>query len=82
MLIRCLDIIFSLSGLVLGFPVLLVLTFMGLLDTGSPVFFQTRVGLHRKPFTLIKFRTMKLSTESVATHLARSEEHTFELQSR
>lgn len=72
MLIRCLDIIFSLSGLVLGFPVLLVLTFMGLLDTGSPVFFQTRVGLHRKPFTLIKFRTMKLSTESVATHLASS----------
>lgn len=70
MLIRLLDVLFSLLGLVLGFPVLVVLYVVGLFDTGSPLFFQERVGRHQKPFTLIKFRTMKKETASVATHLA------------
>ncbi|GAB6389778.1 sugar transferase [Stutzerimonas marianensis] len=56
----------------LGFPVLLVLAIIGLFDTGSPVFRQVRVGRHQKPFTLVKFRTMKVDTASVATHLANS----------
>jgi lipopolysaccharide/colanic/teichoic acid biosynthesis glycosyltransferase len=43
---------------------------IGLFDTGSPLFFQQRVGRHQKPFTLVKFRTMKVDTASVATHLA------------
>ena len=43
-----------------------------LLDTGSPVFRQVRVGRNKKPFTLVKFRTMKVDTASVATHLASS----------
>ncbi len=51
---------------------LLVLTVIGLFDTGSPVFRQVRVGRHQKPFTLVKFRTMKVDTASVATHLASS----------
>jgi len=66
------DFVFSLLGLVVGFPVLLVLTIVGLFDTGSPVFRQVRVGRHQKPFTLVKFRTMKVDTASVATHLASS----------
>jgi len=66
------DFVFSLLGLVVGFPVLLVLTLIGLLDTGSPVFRQVRVGRHQQPFTLVKFRTMKVDTASVATHLASS----------
>lgn len=66
------DFIFSLLGLVIGFPVLLALTIVGLFDTGSPVFRQVRVGRHQKPFTLVKFRTMKVDTASVATHLASS----------
>jgi len=66
------DFVFSLLGLVVGFPVLLVLTVVGLFDTGSPVFRQVRVGRHQKPFTLVKFRTMKMDTASVATHLASS----------
>ena len=53
-----------------GFPVLLVLTLIGLFDTGSPIFRQVRVGRHQQPFTLLKFRTMKVDTASVATHLA------------
>lgn len=70
MLIRLLDIVFSLTGLVLGFPVLVLLTIIGLFDTGSPLFRQVRVGRYKKPFTLVKFRTMKPDTASVASHLA------------
>lgn len=71
-MIRFFDVVFSLAGLVVGFPVLLVLYVIGLFDTGSPLFFQQRVGRHQKPFTLVKFRTMKVDTASVATHLASS----------
>lgn len=71
-MIRVFDFVFSLLGLVLGFPVLLVLTVIGLFDTGSPIFRQVRVGRRQQPFTLVKFRTMKMDTASVATHLASS----------
>lgn len=70
MLIRLFDIVFSLLGLVLGFPVLVILTVIGLFDTGSPIFRQVRVGRNQKPFTLVKFRTMKPDTAHVASHLA------------
>ena len=69
---RTLDFVFSLLGLVLGSPVLLVLCVIGLFDTGSPVFRQERVGRYKKPFTLVKFRTMSVDTASVASHLASS----------
>lgn len=69
-MIRFFDIIFSLCGLVLGFPVLLIIYVLGLFDTGSPLFRQERIGRYQKPFTLVKFRTMKLDTASVASHLA------------
>jgi lipopolysaccharide/colanic/teichoic acid biosynthesis glycosyltransferase len=65
-----LDFVFALLGLVFGFPVLLVLVVIGLFDTGSPIFRQQRVGRNQKPFTLVKFRTMKKDTASVASHLA------------
>lgn len=71
-MIRFLDVVFSLFGLVVGFPVLLVLYLIGLFDTGSPLFRQERVGRNKKPFTLVKFRTMKVDTASVASHLASS----------
>ena len=72
MLIRLLDIVFALLGLVFGFPVLVILTVIGFFDTGSPIFRQQRVGRHKKPFTLVKFRTMKPDTAHVASHLASS----------
>jgi len=68
--IRFFDIVFSLVGLVIGFPLLLVLALIGFFDTGSPIFRQERVGRDQKPFVLVKFRTMKPDTASVATHLA------------
>ncbi|AMQ87964.1 sugar transferase [Marinobacter sp. LQ44] len=72
-MIRFFDLVFSLIGLFLGLPVLLLLTIIGLFDTGSPIFRQERVGRHKKPFVLVKFRTMKKDTASVASHLASSE---------
>lgn len=71
-MIRVLDFVFALLGLVFGFPVLVILYVIGLFDTGSPIFKQERVGKYQKPFTLVKFRTMRLDTASVATHLASS----------
>ena len=51
-------------------PILLLILIMGLLDTGSPLFRQERVGVNQKPFQLLKFRSMHLNAPSVATHLA------------
>lgn len=69
-MIRLLDVVFSLVGLVLGLPVLAVLYVFGLFDTGAPLFRQERVGRRKRPFTLVKFRTMKIDTASVASHLS------------
>ena len=69
-MIRLLDFIFALLGLIFGFPVLLAIYILGLFDTGSPLFRQERVGRNQKPFVLVKFRTMSVDTASVASHLA------------
>lgn len=71
-MIRLFDVLFASLGLVFGFPVLLLIYVLGLFDTGSPLFRQERVGRHQKPFVLVKFRTMKVDTASVASHLASS----------
>jgi O-antigen biosynthesis protein WbqP len=68
--LRLFDISLSAIGLIVASPLLLLLTILGLFDSGSPLFRQVRVGRHKKPFTLVKFRTMKPDTAHVATHLA------------
>lgn len=69
-MIRLIDFFAAFLGLLLLWPILLIVTIIGLFDTGSPIFIQTRVGRHKKPFKLIKFRTMSKDTASVASHLA------------
>ncbi|WP_415905153.1 sugar transferase [Neptuniibacter sp. QD48_55] len=71
-MIRILDIFFSALGLLFGFPVLLLLCVLGYFDTRSPLFLQRRVGKNKKVFVLVKFRTMKPDTHSVASHLVDS----------
>jgi len=69
-MIRLIDFLAAFSGLLLLWPLLLIITIIGLFDTGSPIFIQTRVGKNQKQFKLIKFRTMSVETKSVASHLA------------
>ena len=69
-MIRIFDVIFSFLGLVFGLPVLSIIWVLGLFDTGYPIFRQERVGRNKKPFILVKFRTMPKETASVASHLA------------
>lgn len=69
-MIRLFDILLSGLGLLLGWPVLVVIVLIGWIDNGSPIFMQVRVGRFQRPFTLVKFRSMRPGTASVATHLA------------
>ena len=69
-LIRILDIILSLIGIIFGLPVMIMIYLIGLFVNGSPLFFQQRVGKDQHLFTLVKFRTMSRHTVSVGTHLA------------
>jgi O-antigen biosynthesis protein WbqP len=69
-MLRVFDLCLAAAGLIISSPLLLILFFAGSLDTGSPLFKQVRVGKNKLPFTLIKFRTMRPDTVSVATHLA------------
>lgn len=69
-MIRLLDVILSGIGLVILSPVLLGLGVVGWFDTGAPLFRQQRVGRGQVPFTLVKFRSMRVGTASVPTHLA------------
>lgn len=67
---RVFDVVLSLAGLVGAAPILLLLLVLLWFDTKTPLFRQERVGRHQKPFILVKFRTMRPGTQSVATHLA------------
>lgn len=69
-LIRTLDFLMAFFGLLATFPILLIVTIIGYFDTRSPIFIQERVGKNKRPFKLIKFRTMSVDTKSVASHLA------------
>ncbi|MGM3175533.1 sugar transferase [Dickeya lacustris] len=69
-MLRIFDVMLALIGVLCLWPVMVVVYLLGLFDTGSPIFVQQRVGKRQRPFNLIKFRTMAVKTESVATHLA------------
>jgi O-antigen biosynthesis protein WbqP len=71
-MIRLLDFLFSLFGIFILSPLIILLLIVGLFDNSSPLFKQIRVGIHQKPFILIKFRTMPLATKSAATHLVKN----------
>ena len=70
-MMRISDIFLSLIGLIFLFPLLIILLIIVWIDIRSPFFLQQRIGLNKKTFTLIKFRTMFRNTKSVGTHLAK-----------
>ena len=61
---RLCDILAATAGLVFAAPFWLLVPPLIWLCDGRPVLFrQTRVGLNRRPFTLVKFRTMRAVAE-------------------
>ena len=66
---RIFDIVFSFFGLLILSPLILFLLIIGVFDTGLPLFRQERVGMNQQPFQLLKFRSMHVNTQAVATHL-------------
>jgi exopolysaccharide biosynthesis polyprenyl glycosylphosphotransferase len=61
---RAIDVVGSAVGLVLLSPLLLFAAIAIRLRDGSPILFlQERVGLHGRPFTMVKFRTMVVDAE-------------------
>ena len=69
---RLLDLFFSVLGLITLCPIIALILILGWVDTRSPIFYQKRVGREQKTFVLLKFRTMKINTASIASHLADS----------
>tara|TARA_A100001011_G_C14090965_1_gene748566 strand:- start:50 stop:628 length:579 start_codon:yes stop_codon:yes gene_type:complete len=64
------DFFLSILFLLFFFWVILIIIVYLKITIGSPVFFiQTRVGQFEKCFKLIKFRTMKIDTDNLGTHL-------------
>lgn len=60
---RSIDIVISLLAIILLSPLLLVIALGVKMSSPGPVFFlQERVGYNRKPFTMIKFRSMVMNT--------------------
>lgn len=68
---RVIDLLVSLIGLVVLSPLFLILTLAIKLDSPGPVLFkQKRVGIHKKYFNILKFRTMKIDTPNdMPTHM-------------
>jgi putative colanic acid biosynthesis UDP-glucose lipid carrier transferase len=61
---RAIDVVFALAGLIALSPLLVVIALAIRLSDGGPAFSrQIRVGLDRRRFTMIKFRTMRRDAE-------------------
>lgn len=64
MLKRLFDVVFSVIGLILLFPILLLIAILIKLDSKGPVLFiQGRVGKNNKDFNIYKFRTMRIQSD-------------------
>ncbi|MCM1077456.1 MAG: sugar transferase [Bacteroides sp.] len=68
---RAADVVGALSGLTITAPLFIVLAALIKLKSPGPVFYtQERVGYHRKPFKICKFRTMRVDAESAGPMLS------------
>ena len=62
---RVFDILISLAGVVIFLPIIILIALaIWLDDYHNPIFSQKRVGLGGKVFTIYKFRSMRIDSES------------------
>lgn len=67
---RIFDLLLALTAaVVLAVPVLLVAMAVRLTSPGPALYWSDRVGRHNKIFKMPKFRSMRVGTPAVATHL-------------
>ena len=69
------DIILSFLGIILlALPMLIIAIAIKIDDPGPVIFKQNRVGKNKKIFKLYKFRSMKVNTPDIPTHLLENPE--------
>lgn len=68
---RGIDFCLSLLGIIILFPLFVLLIVLIKADSPGPVLFkQKRVGIHKKHFNILKFRTMRIDTpKDTPTHM-------------
>jgi exopolysaccharide biosynthesis polyprenyl glycosylphosphotransferase len=72
---RVIDVVFSLLVLIVLSPLYLLLAIAVKVSSEGPVFFkQARIGLHGKPFFIIKYRTMVVNAEANGPALSSKED--------
>lgn len=68
---RFIDIVVSIIAMIILLPVYIIISILVRLSSPGPIFFkQVRVGLHKKTFKIIKFRTMYIDAESDGPQLS------------
>lgn len=72
---RIFDFILALILIVLfGMMMLLIAVYIKLISKGPAIFWTDRVGLNNVIFKMAKFRTMRVNTPQIATHLMKNPE--------
>ncbi len=70
MLKRFFDVVFATTMLVIfALPMVLIAVAIRLTSPGSVIYHSDRVGRNKREFRMPKFRTMRVDTPAVATHL-------------
>lgn len=73
---RLLDLVLSITGIIVLAIPMLVIAIIIKIDSPGPVFFkQRRIGIHKKEFTIIKFRSMPINVpHDTPTHQFKAED--------
>lgn len=70
---RFVDLVFGIIFFIVLIPIFLIVGIVIRVTDPGPVFFnQKRIGKEKKEFYMLKFRTMKVDTPNVATHLLKN----------
>ncbi len=66
---RIFDVTLSLVGLVVLFPVIVIVAIAIGLDSGFPIFYRAeRAGMNNRPFRILKFRSMRTAGPEEGSH--------------